>query len=91
MKNGISFPMEDAGKRSFPHLLHRNSATNAIQAQLVCCFADTEQGYPFGSGKAVAGKGLDGKFLSVVLAYHLSAGDAALHRIVLFVEFKHSR
>ena len=80
--------MEDAGQRCFLHLFHRNSATNAMQAQLVCCFADAEQGHPFGSGEAVAGKGLDGELLSVMLAYHRQAGDAALHGIVLSAKRK---
>ena len=42
-----------------------------MQAQLICRFADTEKGYSLGGGKAVAGKGLNRKLLSEVLAYHL--------------------
>ncbi len=71
MKSMVLVPMEDAGQRCFLHLFHRNSATNAMQAQLVCRFADAEQGHPFGSGKAISGKGLNRKLLSEVLAYHL--------------------
>ena len=71
MKSMVLVPMEDAGQRCFLHLFHRNPTTNAMQAQLVCCFADTEKGHPLCGGKTVAGKGLDGKLLSEVLAYHL--------------------
>ena len=67
----VLVPMENAGERCLLHLFHRNPTTNAMQAQLVCCFADTEKGYALGGGKAVAGKSFDGKLLSVVLAYHL--------------------
>ena len=71
MKSMVLVPMEDAGQRCFLHLFHRNPTTNAMQAQLVCCFADTEKRHPLCGGETVAGKGLDGELLSIVLAYHL--------------------
>ena len=57
-----------------------------MQAQLVGRLADAEQGNPFGRCKAIAGKGLDGELLSVMLAYHRQASDAALHGVVLCIK-----
>ena len=47
------------------------------------------RGNPFCRCKAIAGKGLDGELLSVMLAYHRQASDAALHGVVLSdIEFR---
>ena len=67
----VLVPVEDARQGSLLHLLHRYPSANTMQAQLVRRLADAEQGNPFGGGKAVAGKGLDGELLTVVPAYHL--------------------
>lgn len=56
---------------------------NGMQPQLVCGLADAKQGYAFGGGKAITGKRFQGILFSVVFAYHLQAGDAALHAVVL--------
>ena len=48
------------------------------------------RGNPFCRCKAIAGKGLDGELLSVMLAYHRQASDAALHGVVLCIKDKHS-
>ena len=52
-------------------------------------FADAQHGYAFGGGKTVTGKRFQGILFSVVYAYHLQAGDAALHAVVLLVKRKH--
>ena len=70
-------------KEKSDYLLHRYPSANTMQAQLVRRLADAEQGNPFGRCKAIAGKGLDGELLSVMLAYHRQASDAALHGVVL--------
>ena len=79
----VLVPVEDARQGSLLHLLHRYPSADAVQPQLVCRLTDAQQGHPFGGGKAVAGKGLDGELLSVMLAYHRQASDAALHGVVL--------
>lgn len=83
-------PVQNAGQGCLGQLLHGYPSANGMQAQLVCRFADAQQGYAFGGGEALTGKRLQGIFFSVVLAYHLQAGDAALHAVVLFVPIKFS-
>ena len=79
----VLVPVEDTRQGGLLYLLHRHPSADAVQPQLVCRLADAQQGHPFGGGKAVAGKGLDGKLLSEVFAYHCETSDAALPGIVL--------
>lgn len=82
-------PVQDAGQGGLGQLLHGYPSANGMQPQLVCGLADAQQGYTFGGGKAITGKRFQGILFSVVFAYHLQAGDAALHAVVLLVERKH--
>lgn len=76
-------PVQDAGQGGLGQLLHGYPSANGMQPQLVCGLADAKQGYAFGGGKAITGKRFQGILFSVVFAYHLQAGDAALHAVVL--------
>ena len=82
-------PMQNAGQGGLGQLLHGSPSANGMQPQLVCRFADAQHGYAFGGGKTVTGKRFQGILFSVVFAYHLQAGDAALHAVVLLVKRKH--
>lgn len=78
--------MQNAGQGGLGQLLHGYPSANGMQPQLVCRFADAQHGYAFGGGKTVTGKRFQGILFSVVFAYHLQAGDAALHAVVLLVK-----
>lgn len=82
-------PVQDTGQWGLGQLFHGYPSANGVQCQFVCRFADAQQGYAFGGGKAVTGKRFQGILFSVVFAYHLQAGDAALHAVVLLVKREH--